>query len=458
MQEPSNYYEILGVPQNASSADIKAAYYRLVRKYHPDLNQTDLTAQDKFCQVTEAYQVLNDPERRLVYDRLINNLNNARPSNAQAGNPTQDAETAYTRGLDKLNRADCREAIAHFTEAIALHASYTAAYNCRGLAYYKLGDSASAIIDYTQAIRLNPDFAEAYYNRGLARFRLGYSQAAIEDFTKAGELQPNYGQAYYRRGLVYVDLDDRTHAIADLQMAVEAFTACSDLPGVQLAQSTLQSLKVKHKSRQIVSKTRELIDDTRMALGNFIPNPLGGMLPVYARLTVVRAVRLSICIAVIFNLCFTIGAYMLWRQIYNNTVPTDKLIFTGGVVFLGFAVSSFVMRSFLRGRGSFVGDLFIAGASLLPIGALVLLSGLVGVSHGAIALAIFAVFSISYAILTAYSGCNQISNMSESASTLSVPTIFCLTGFILAACIAWMRPMGIRPDGLVTFLMGFLIN
>lgn len=452
MQEPSNYYKILGVPQNANSADIKAAYYRLVRKYHPDLNQADVAARDKFCQVTEAYQVLHDPERRLLYDRLINSLNNSQSNNSQVSHPTQDAEVAYARGLDKLNKADWQEAIKHFTKAIALHASYIAAYNSRGLAYYKLGDSAAAIIDYTQAIRLNPNFAEAYYNRGLARFRLGYSQAAIEDFTQAAQLQSNYGQAYYRRGLVHIDLGDRSNAIADLQIAVEAFAACSDLPGVQLAQSALQSLKVKYKSRQVIGKTWELIDDTRTALGAFMPNPLGGMLPAYARLTIGRAVRLSIFMAIIFNLCFTVGAYMLWRQIYNNAVPTDKLVFTGGVVFLGFAVSSFAMRSFLRGRGSFVGDLFIAGASLLPIGALVLLSGLVGVANGAIALAILAVFSISYAILTTYSGCNQISNMSESASTLSVPIVFCLTGFILAACIAWMRPMGIRPDGLVTFL------
>jgi tetratricopeptide (TPR) repeat protein len=452
MHEPDNYYEILGVPQNASTADIKAAYYRLVRKYHPDLNQADRVAQDKFCQVTEAYQVLNDPERRLVYDRVINNLNSPRADNLQAGDPTREAEAAYNRGLDQLNRSDRKEAIKHFTDAISLHVSYTAAYNSRGLAYYKLGDSAAAIIDYTQAIRLKPDFVEAYYNRGLARFRLGYSQAAIDDFTKAVQLQPNHGQAYYRRGLVHVDLGDRANAIADLQRAVEAFTACSDLPGVQLAQSAIQALKIKQKSRRIVSKVGELFNDTRTALGTFMPNPLGGMLPAYARLTPARAVRLSILMAIIFNLCFTIGTYLLWRQIYNNAVPMDKLVFTSGVVFLGFAVSSFAMRSFLHGKGSFVGDLFIAGASLLPIGALVSISGLVGISNGAITLAIFAVFGISYSILTTYSGCNQISNMSEAASTLSVPIIFCLTGFVLAACIAWMRPMGIRPDGLVTFL------
>jgi curved DNA-binding protein CbpA len=451
MQEPKNYYEILGVPRSASSAEIKSAYYHLVRKYHPDLNQSDPACQDKFCRLTEAYEVLYDPERRALYDRDINGLPNSQPTPA-----SQDAESAYVRGIEKVNRADYRGAIHHFTEAIALHANFAAAYNNRGLAYYKLGESATAIDDYSQAIQLNPDFAEAYYNRGLARFRLGYSQAAIEDLTQAVNLKSNYGQAYYRRGLIHAEQGNRSNAIADLQSAIQAFTAQADLPSCQLAQSAIQSLNVRHKSRQILGSIRELIGDTRATLGTFVPNPLGGMLPAYARLTAARAVRVSILMALAFNLCFTIGAYLIWRKFYANFVPIDKLVFTGGAVFLGFAVSSFVARSFLRGRGSFVGDLFIAGASLLPIGILVLLTGLIGVTNSTIALAVFVVFSTSYAILTAYSGCNQVSDMSEAASTLSVPAIFCLTGFVLAACVAWMRPSGLRPDGLVTLLHGLI--
>lgn len=450
MQKPNNYYEILGVPRSASFVEIKAAYYRLVRLYHPDANPTDRESQDKFCQIAEAYRVLHDPDLRSLYDRGIDNLDNL--DNLQTNSISREAEESYAQGIEKANKGDYRGSIKHFTDAIACNRNYAAAYNSRGLAYYKLGDSATAIDDFNQVIQLNPNFAEAHYNRGLARFRLGYAQAAIEDFTQALNLKPDYGQAYYRRGLIHAELGDRQSAIADLQMAAQMFASQSDLSSCQLAEAAVQSLQVRYKSRQIMSGIRELINDTRTALSTFVVNPAGGMLPAYAKLTLPRAVRLSILMAIAFNVCFTVGANLAWRQLYGNLVPIDKLVFTGGAVFLGFAVSSFFMRSIWRGRGSFVGDLFIAGAALLPMGILVLLSGAIGFSNSAIALSVLSIFTTSYAVLTTYSGCNQISNMSEEASTLSVPIIFCLTGFVFVACLAWMRPGGLRPDGWVMML------
>ncbi len=62
-----DYYEILEVPRNASEEEIKRAYRRLARKYHPDLNK-DPSAQEKFKEINEAYQVLSDPEKRRLYD------------------------------------------------------------------------------------------------------------------------------------------------------------------------------------------------------------------------------------------------------------------------------------------------------------------------------------------------------------------------------------------------------
>lgn len=450
MQKPNNYYEILGVPRSADFAEIKAAYHRLVRLYHPDLNPTNQESQDKFCQLTEAYRVLHDPERRSLYDRGIGNLDNL--DNLQAGSISREAEEKYAHGIERANKGDYRGAIKHFTDAIAHNRNYTAVYNSRGLAYYKLGDSATAIDDFNQVIQLNPNFAEAYYNRGLARFRLGYAQAAIEDYTQAVKLKPDYGQAYYRRGLIHAELSDRQSAIADLQLAAQAFTAQSDLPSCQLAEAAMQSLQVKYKSRQIMNGMRELVNDIRAALSTFVVNPAGGMLPTYAKLTPPRAIRLSILMAIAFNICFTVGANFAWQKLYGNLVPIDKLVFTGAAVFLGFAVSSFFMRSIWRGKGSFVGDLFIAGAALLPIGILVLISGAIGFNNSAIALAILTIFTTSYAILTTYSGCNQISNMSEEASTLSVPIILSLTGFVFVACLAWMKPGGLHPDGWVMML------
>ena len=65
-----DYYEVLGVGKDAAENDIKLAYRRLARKYHPDVNKTDPNAKEKFIELQEAYEVLSDPEKRRNYDRF----------------------------------------------------------------------------------------------------------------------------------------------------------------------------------------------------------------------------------------------------------------------------------------------------------------------------------------------------------------------------------------------------
>ena len=64
-----DYYEILGVDREATQDDVKRAYRRLARKYHPDVSK-EADAEERFKEVGEAYEVLKDPEKRAAYDQL----------------------------------------------------------------------------------------------------------------------------------------------------------------------------------------------------------------------------------------------------------------------------------------------------------------------------------------------------------------------------------------------------
>lgn len=86
-----DYYKILGVDKNASTEDIKKAYRKLARKYHPDLNPNDKEAHKTFQQINEANEVLSDPEKRKKYDQYgehwqhAEEFEKARQSQAYAG-------------------------------------------------------------------------------------------------------------------------------------------------------------------------------------------------------------------------------------------------------------------------------------------------------------------------------------------------------------------------------------
>jgi len=64
-----DYYKILGIDKTAALKDIKNAYRKLARKYHPDLNPNDANAKKNFQQINEANEVLSDPEKRKKYDQ-----------------------------------------------------------------------------------------------------------------------------------------------------------------------------------------------------------------------------------------------------------------------------------------------------------------------------------------------------------------------------------------------------
>ena len=80
--EYKDYYKILGVPRNATADEIKKAFRKLAVKYHPDKNPGDKSAEDMFKSITEANDVLSDPERRRKYDEVGENWKYYEPKRA----------------------------------------------------------------------------------------------------------------------------------------------------------------------------------------------------------------------------------------------------------------------------------------------------------------------------------------------------------------------------------------
>src|SRR2546421_12841903 len=89
-----DFYKILGVKRDAKPEEIKKAYRRLARKYHPDVNPGDKSAEERFKQMSEAFDVLSDPKKRAVYDRFGQYADNLADAAARGATP----DGVYARG------------------------------------------------------------------------------------------------------------------------------------------------------------------------------------------------------------------------------------------------------------------------------------------------------------------------------------------------------------------------
>lgn len=112
-----NPYEVLGVARDASDADIKKAYHKLVMKYHPDRNPGDKTAEEKFKEVNNAFEILKDPQKRAAYDRFGDAAfagGNGTGAGFGGGNPFGDGAFNFNMGGGSGMEDILREAMRGF--------------------------------------------------------------------------------------------------------------------------------------------------------------------------------------------------------------------------------------------------------------------------------------------------------------------------------------------------------
>src|SRR5512133_933918 len=94
MAAKQDYYEILGIKRDAKPDEIKKAYRRLARKYHPDVNPGDKAAEERFKAMSEAHDVLSDPQKRSVYDRFGQYSENLADAAARGAGPSSGGRAA----------------------------------------------------------------------------------------------------------------------------------------------------------------------------------------------------------------------------------------------------------------------------------------------------------------------------------------------------------------------------
>jgi tetratricopeptide (TPR) repeat protein len=422
MANVQNYYRILNLSKHASRADIKKAFRRLAREFHPDLNPNNQEAAAKFKQISEAYEVLGDAERRSHYDT---HLQDTAPEPESAAN-AQSYAALYRQAQDKLSRREYPDAIQAFTQAIALSPDSTEAYVGRCKAYDAVQSNQAMLDDCFHILQRNPKSVEAYLYQGQARLRLGYAESAIDAYTQAITLDDTFAIAYLRRAQARLELQDVALAYPDLKKAQSLFRAQQNWTQVQQVEKLVLGLKRPAKTPESItfSSSRPTPQSYWVLAVGRIPsivfNPSDNLLPTFTRLSPIPAGWTGLLYGLVAVACL----------VMTNTAPQItplgyvrevlwKLGLSGCAAYLGLAMASAIARLLMGGRGSFAGDLYLAGVAALPMAVLVLGSSVT--SNLGIGWEILKITTGCYSVLILYIGCTQISNVDEPKAMIAVP-------------------------------------
>ncbi len=452
MATPPNHYQTLQISRQASPSEIKQAFRRLARQYHPDLNPQDPEAAEIFRSLRAAYDILSDPIQRRYYDEdqgFIPKTNHrASATSTEPSSPLDSPHYFYLQGIDQEAARNYSAALEAYNQAIARQPDFTEAILHRAKVCYALAQDRAVLEDCTSLIELKAHLASAHFYQGLARDRLGYSQSAIQAFSQAIAQEPDHGRAYYQRAIAHLDIGEQDAAIPDLQQAMECFQAQGDGQYYRRTANKLHDLGVRftpvpssqnseapttNSPAQTPRRNRTnwltswLIPATLGQLPSILFNPSANLLPLYGKLGPGRAGFVGL---IWLSLSYGLGilaAILRWSADRQQVVWPITIVVT-------IAIASFVagIGIFRMVKGYWDGlpqVLFVAGAALLPLGLLCIVMAPRSPILWPWQWSLIAI-GLSIAILILHSGLIQICNLPEALATFAVPTLLLTSGWL----------------------------
>ena len=195
-----DYYQILGVAEEADAGEIRDAYHKLVKDYHPDVNHNihgDIKdkAREIFTTINRAYETLSDSDKREDYDthEQLAELEDRAMS-------IYEAEVEFKKGQALLSQRNYNEAIINLGEALKMNPEESAYIGAYAWASYLTSEdkdptTQGLIEDLKKAIDLNAGIAENYYYLGSIYKNNYEMDKAEQNYEKAVEIDPGYIEA-----------------------------------------------------------------------------------------------------------------------------------------------------------------------------------------------------------------------------------------------------------------------
>ncbi len=212
--ESFSYYQILDVAEDATQEDIKKSYFRLARKFHPDLFDRELPPEtiqkidEVFDHITKAYQTLSDEKRKVDYDKQL-----SAPPGDERKDVTKEAEKRFRQGKHLFDQARYEEALVFLEQAVRLSNDRARYFLLLAMTQAKLHVyRQEAEKNFIKATRLEPWNAEAYVGLGVLYKKEGLHIKAKKQFEKALHIEPDHKIA--RRELLG---KEKTHGKSSLK-------------------------------------------------------------------------------------------------------------------------------------------------------------------------------------------------------------------------------------------------